>query len=113
MVSPPTVTPIDHRTPPLIDQLHTFPGSDAGRDASCPKGCEMCRSTGFIAVPSVSEDGINCGYRRLQVIVEQVELADPVDAWNIDFITALRRVVKTAGRVTNVYRCRFCDRELR
>jgi hypothetical protein len=52
----------------------------------------MCRSTGFIAVPSVSADGINCGYRRLQVIVEQVELADPVDAWNIDFITALRRV---------------------
>jgi hypothetical protein len=33
-------------------------------------------------------------------IVEQVELADPVDAWNIDFITALRRVLEN-GRKSN------------
>ena len=60
----------------------------------------MYRSTRFIGVPSVSADGLNCGYRRLQVIVEKVELADPVDAWNIDFITVLCRVVEN-GRKSN------------
>jgi hypothetical protein len=46
----------------------------------------------FDRCPSVSADGVDCGYPRLQVIVEQIEFADPVGAWNIDFITVLCRV---------------------